>query len=168
MEVSALNIWKLLILLVLIFEFALIGSDNISTKTSDEFDASKRKDSQLQERVLARTSTEEMDMHHRLPLNYVDATTANGEFHNSFYSNHSPHEFDIRYDIKNKGTQPFSLKIYNADAKLWAQKNVNAGAKYSTILEKGSYTMSEGVYSISIITADGAEGVFDFAIQIID
>lgn len=47
-------------------------------------------------------------------------------------------------------------------------KNVNAGAKYSTILEKGSYTMSEGVYSISIITADGAEGVFDFAIQIID
>ncbi|MFJ7919164.1 hypothetical protein ACIQ6U_05310 [Lysinibacillus fusiformis] len=146
------------------FELALIGSDNIS---SDKFDA-KRKDSQLQEKVLARTSTEEMDMHHRLPLNYVNATTANGEFHTSFYSNYSPQEFDIHYDIKNKGTQPFSLKIYNTDAKLWAQKTVNAGAKYSTILEKGSYTMSEGVYSISIITADGAEGVFDFAIQVID
>jgi len=167
-EVGAVKIWKLLILLVLMFEFALIGSDNISTKSSDEFDSSKRKDSQLQERVLARTSTQEMDMLHRLPLNYLNATTANGEFHKSFYSNHSPQEFDIHYDIKNKGTQPFSLKIYNADAKLWAQKTVNAGAKYSTILEKGSYTMSEGVYSISIITVDGAEGVFDFAIQVID
>jgi len=167
-EVGAMKIWKLLILLVLMFEFALIGSDNISTKSSDEFDSSKRKDSQLQERVLARTSTQEMDMLHRLPLNYLNATTANGEFHKSFYSNHSPQEFDIHYDIKNKGTQPFSLKIYNADAKLWAQKTVNAGAKYSTILEKGSYTMSEGVYSISIITVDGAEGVFDFAIQVID
>jgi len=167
-EVGAMKIWKLLILLVPMFEFALIGSDNISTKSSDEFDASKRKDSQLQERVLARTSTQEMDMLHRLPLNYLNATTANGEFHNSFYSNHSPQEFDIHYDIKNKGTQPFSLKIYIADAKLWAQKTVNAGAKYSTILEKGSYTMSEGVYSISIITVDGAEGVFDFAIQVID
>ncbi len=165
---GAVKIWKLLILLVLMFEFALIGSDNISTKSSDEFDSSKRKDSQLQERVLARTSTQEMDMLHRLPLNYLNATTANGEFHKSFYSNHSPQEFDIHYDIKNKGTQPFSLKIYNADAKLWAQKTVNAGAKYSTILEKGSYTMSEGVYSISIITVDGAEGVFDFAIQVID
>ncbi|MGE7989071.1 hypothetical protein [Lysinibacillus fusiformis] len=78
---------------------------------------------------MARISTEEVEIHQRLPLNYVDATTANGEFHNSFYSNHSPQEFGIHYYIKNKGTQSFSLKIYNADAKLWTQKPVSAGAE---------------------------------------
>ncbi|WP_342532520.1 hypothetical protein MHB40_13570 [Lysinibacillus sp. FSL K6-0057] len=110
----------------------------------------------------------EVVMQHRLPVTYVGGTTGHGEFHTSFYSNHSTEELGIRYDVKNRGTQQFSWKITHSEGKLWAQGTLAAGEEQTSILEKGSYTMPEGEYAISIITVDGAEGMFDFAIEVVE
>ena len=110
----------------------------------------------------------EVAVYHRLPINYVDGTTGNGEFHDTFYSNYSPDKLGIQYSVKNKGTQQFSWKMIDSDGKLWAQGTLAAGKAHTAILEKGSYTMPEGMYSMSIITIDGAEGMFDFAVKLVE
>ncbi|WP_330493278.1 hypothetical protein [Lysinibacillus fusiformis] len=110
----------------------------------------------------------EVAVYHRLPINYVDGTTGNGEFHDTFYSNHSPDKLGIQYSVKNKGTQQFSWKMIDSDGKLWAQRTLAAGKAHTAILEKGSYTMPEGMYSMSIITIDGAEGMFDFVVKLVE
>jgi len=69
--------------------------------------------------------------------------------------------------VKNKGTQQFSWKMIDSDGMRWARGTLTARKIHTAILEE-AIPMSEGMCSMSIITIDGAEGMFDFAVKLVE
>ncbi|MED4887749.1 hypothetical protein [Lysinibacillus fusiformis] len=98
-----------------------------------------------------------------LLASYSNQPLVGGEFKNSFQVGTS--NYDIRYNIANRGSSTLNWKIYTPAGNIWNSGTLKPGESKTYTAWADFDFIPVGEYKISIISSNGGAGAFDFAVR---